>query len=58
VTSPLSQWNHVISNLSLADPEFGTPGRVELLLGADIYANINIIVAWPAVCTPRYPYCT
>ena len=34
-----SKWNH-ISDLSLADPDFGTPGRIDLLLGADIYANI------------------
>ena len=34
-----SKWNH-ISDLSLADPDFGTPGRIDLLLGADIYADI------------------
>ena len=34
-----SNWNH-ISNLSLADPDFGTPVRIDLLLGADIYANV------------------
>ena len=34
-----SNWSH-ISNLSLADPDFGTPGRIDLLLGADIYADV------------------
>lgn len=31
-----SKRNH-ISNLPLADPDFGTPGRIDLWLGADIY---------------------
>ena len=30
-----SRWNHLL-NLSLADPDFGIPGRIDLLLGADI----------------------
>ena len=34
-----SNWNH-ISNLSLTDPDFGTPGRIDLLFGADIYADV------------------
>ena len=43
--SPFSQWNH-ISNLSLADPDFGTPGRIDLLLGADIYADVLLHGQW------------
>ena len=50
-----SKWNH-ISDLSIADPEFGMLGRIDLLLGADIYADI--LVAWPVVWTPWHPYCT
>lgn len=34
-----SNWSH-ISSLPLADPDFGTPGRIDLLLGADIYADV------------------
>ena len=34
-----SRWNHLL-NLSLADPDFGIPGRIDLLLGADIYADV------------------
>ena len=34
-----SNWSH-ISNLYLADPDFGVPGRIDLLLGADIYAAV------------------
>ena len=34
-----SNWSH-ISNLPLADPDFGTPGKIDLLLGADIYADV------------------
>ena len=30
----ISQWKH-LTGLDLADPEFGTPGRVDLLLGPD-----------------------
>lgn len=34
-----SQWSH-LSDLALADPDFGMPGRIDLLLGADIYADV------------------
>ena len=34
-----SKWSH-LSNLSLADPDFGIPGRIDLLLGADIYTDV------------------
>ena len=32
------KWTH-LSGLSLADEDFGQPGRVDLLLGTDIYVN-------------------
>ena len=33
-----SDWNH-LHNLSLADPDFGNPGRIDLLLGVDVYTD-------------------
>ena len=33
------QWSH-LSGLALADPDFASPGRIDLLLGADIYADV------------------
>ena len=33
------KWNH-LSNLTLADPDFATPGKIDPLLGADIYADV------------------
>ena len=30
------KWNH-LKGLTLADPNFGTPGRVDILTGADVY---------------------
>ena len=32
-------WDH-LSNLRLADPNFGKPGRVDLLLGVDVFASV------------------
>ena len=32
-------WNH-LSDLNLADPGFGQPGRIDLLLGVDIFAQV------------------
>ena len=32
------KWDH-ISNLELADPEFRTPARIDLLLGAEVFAS-------------------
>ena len=34
-----AKWKH-LDSLQLADPEFGTPGNVELLLGADIFSHV------------------
>ena len=33
------KWDH-LSNLELADPEFRTPARIDLLLGAEVFASI------------------
>ena len=33
-----SKWDHLI-DLTLADPEFGTPGRIDVLLGVDIFVE-------------------
>jgi hypothetical protein len=49
-----SKWNH-ISSLSLADPDFGTPGRIDLL-GADIYADI--LLHGRRCGPPRHSYCS
>ena len=32
-------WSH-LSDLHLADPHFGHPGKIDVLLGVDIYANV------------------
>ena len=32
-------WNH-LSGLQLADPDFGQPGRIDLLLGMEIFAEV------------------
>ena len=32
--SPVTQWKH-LSGLKLADPDYGTPARVDILLGGD-----------------------
>lgn len=33
-----SKWTH-LSSLQLADPDFGNPGKIDILLGVDIYAE-------------------
>lgn len=35
----ITEWPH-ITGLQLADPQFMTPGSIDLLLGADIYGQI------------------
>ncbi|KAH0811753.1 hypothetical protein GEV33_011038 [Tenebrio molitor] len=35
----VSNWKH-LCNLELADPDFNTPHRVEMLLGGDLYASL------------------
>ena len=47
-----SKWTH-ISDLNFADHDFATPGKIDLLLGADTYAGI---FEWPVVWTSRYSY--
>ena len=34
-----STWSH-LHELNLADPDFGRPGRIDILLGVDVYADI------------------
>ena len=34
-----TKWKH-LDGLELADPEFGTPGNVDLLLGADVLSHV------------------
>ena len=34
-----SKWKHLTS-LSLADPTFGKPGRIDILLGVDVFADV------------------
>ena len=33
------EWNH-LKGLQLADPEFGCPSRIDLLLGVDVFADV------------------
>ena len=33
-----TKWKH-LSDLSLSDPDFGCPGRIDMLLGVDVYAD-------------------
>ena len=33
------EWNH-LKDLQLADPDFGRPGRIDLLLGVDVFVDI------------------
>ena len=36
--TPQLSWNHnIISDIALADPDFGRPSRIDLLLGVDIF---------------------
>ena len=37
-----SRWNH-ISDIRLADPRFGIPDRIDLLLGVDIFATCSVL---------------
>ncbi|XP_053956247.1 uncharacterized protein LOC128861894 [Anastrepha ludens] len=39
VSVDIGQWRH-LANLQLADPHFGTPGHVDVLLGADVWGSI------------------
>ena len=39
-----SQWSH-LSGLHLADPDFGQPNKIDILLGVDIYADV-ILQGW------------
>ena len=34
-----SQWTH-LKDLKLADPDFGRPGRIDILLGIDVYTDV------------------
>lgn len=36
---PESNWNH-LRKITLADPQFSVPGKVDILLGADVFSNI------------------
>ena len=38
-------WTH-LTGLSLADPDFGTPGSVDLLLGADTFSRVVLHGRW------------
>ena len=39
LTDSITQWKH-LTGLELANPEFGTLGRVEVLPGADYYKEV------------------
>lgn len=37
----VKSWPHIL-NLPLADPSFHTPGKIDIVLGADIYGNLML----------------
>ena len=39
------KWNH-LKGLTPADPNFGTPGRVDMLIGADVYCRTVLYGQW------------
>ena len=39
-----SKWTH-LSNLHLADPDFGRPGAIDILLGVDLYVDL-LLQGW------------
>ena len=39
------KWNH-LSDLQLADPSFAQPGRIDLLLGVEIFAEVMLHGRW------------
>ena len=40
-----SKWNH-LSDLQLADPNIGCSGKIDILLGADVYADVLLHGRW------------
>ena len=34
-----SEWNH-LSDIELADPKFGIPGKIDILFGVDVFSNV------------------
>ena len=34
-----AKWSH-LNNLHLADPDFGQPNKIDILLGVDVYADV------------------
>ena len=45
-------WSH-ITNLRLTDPEFGKPGRIDFLLGVDVFAGV---LCQGRRCGPSYSH--
>jgi hypothetical protein len=43
--SSFQKWTH-LSSLQLADPDFGHPGKIDILLGVDIYAETLLHGRW------------
>ena len=39
-----SDWTH-LKNISLPDPQFDTPGQIDLLLGVDVYVD-SLLHGW------------
>ena len=40
-----SRWDH-LSGIKLADPDFGTPSGVDLLIGAHLFDNVVLHCRW------------
>ena len=39
-----SEWSH-LSDIGLADPGFGHPGRIDVLLGSDVFVALPRLVS-------------
>ena len=42
--SPVTKWKH-LSGLELADPNYGTPAQVDILLGGKVF-SIAVLRGW------------
>ena len=39
------KWNH-LTNVQLADPSFGQPGKINILLGIDVFVHVLLHGRW------------
>ena len=46
------EWNH-LADIPLADPDFGRPGRIDILLGVDVF--VDVLCQGRRIGAPGYP---